>query len=152
MKGRVWNIVLLICCLFSIVFAHQWGKDRFKEGYDKGYDKAYGKAYEQGRLTGASQERSRDTDEEQRLEDAKEAGEILRRSATENETESFSEPVSNAVDFNNYFNSSEEPDDYNCDDFENQEEAQGVFEDYGGPNEDPFDLDRDGDGLACEYN
>jgi len=37
--------------------------------------------------------------------------------------------------------------DYNCDDFETQEQAQYVLETEAG---DPHDLDRDGDGVACE--
>jgi len=37
--------------------------------------------------------------------------------------------------------------DYNCDDFETQEQAQYVLETEAG---DPYDLDRDGDGVACE--
>lgn len=37
--------------------------------------------------------------------------------------------------------------DYNCDDFETQTQAQHVLETEAG---DPHDLDRDGDGIACE--
>jgi micrococcal nuclease len=37
--------------------------------------------------------------------------------------------------------------DYNCSDFKTQAEAQNVFNAYPG---DPFKLDRDGDGIACE--
>jgi len=37
--------------------------------------------------------------------------------------------------------------DYNCDNFETQEQAQYVLETEAG---DPHDLDRDGDGVACE--
>ncbi|MEH2373257.1 MAG: excalibur calcium-binding domain-containing protein [Nostoc sp.] len=36
---------------------------------------------------------------------------------------------------------------YNCPDFTTQAEAQEIFNKY--PN-DPFDLDRDHDGIACE--
>jgi len=39
---------------------------------------------------------------------------------------------------------------YNCDDFETQSEAQIVFEECGGVNNDVHQLDRDGNGLACE--
>ncbi len=39
--------------------------------------------------------------------------------------------------------------DYDCSDFSSQEEAQAFFEDEGG-SEDYHDLDRDGDGEACE--
>jgi hypothetical protein len=42
--------------------------------------------------------------------------------------------------------------DYNCSDFDTQEEAQQYFEANGGPESDPSDLDRDGDGIACEWN
>ncbi len=37
--------------------------------------------------------------------------------------------------------------DYNCDDFETQDQAQYVLEDTEG---DPHNLDQDGDGVACE--
>ncbi|MFD1643946.1 excalibur calcium-binding domain-containing protein [Halohasta litorea] len=37
--------------------------------------------------------------------------------------------------------------DYNCGDFETQEQAQHVLENQSG---DPHGLDRDGDGIACE--
>jgi micrococcal nuclease len=37
--------------------------------------------------------------------------------------------------------------DYDCKDFSSQAEAQRVFDQYAG---DPFGLDRDGDGVACE--
>lgn len=40
--------------------------------------------------------------------------------------------------------------DYDCSDFGSQEEAQDFFEDEGGPWDDPHNLDRDGDGVACE--
>lgn len=39
---------------------------------------------------------------------------------------------------------------YNCPDFDTQQEAQEFFESVGGPEEDPNDLDRDGNGIACE--
>ncbi len=41
-------------------------------------------------------------------------------------------------------------DEYNCDDFETQEEAQRFFINAGGPNEDVNRLDGDNDGVACE--
>jgi hypothetical protein len=41
-------------------------------------------------------------------------------------------------------------DEYNCDDFETQEEAQTFFENAGGPDEDVNQLDGDNDGVACE--
>lgn len=40
--------------------------------------------------------------------------------------------------------------DYDCSDFYSQEEAQEFFEEEGGPWDDPHNLDRDGDGVACE--
>lgn len=40
--------------------------------------------------------------------------------------------------------------DYDCSDFDSQKEAQEFFEDEGGPYDDPHNLDRDGDGVACE--
>ena len=42
--------------------------------------------------------------------------------------------------------------DHDCTDFETQEEAQLFFEANGGPADDPHDLDRDGDGMACDWN
>ncbi|WP_066385481.1 excalibur calcium-binding domain-containing protein [Neobacillus mesonae] len=42
--------------------------------------------------------------------------------------------------------------DHNCTDFDSQEDAQLFFEANGGPEYDPHDLDRDGDGIACEWN
>lgn len=40
--------------------------------------------------------------------------------------------------------------DHNCTDFDTQEDAQLFFEANG--EGDPHDLDRDGDGIACEWN
>ena len=40
--------------------------------------------------------------------------------------------------------------DYDCSDFSSQREAQDFFESEGGPLEDYHNLDRDGDGVACE--
>lgn len=40
--------------------------------------------------------------------------------------------------------------DYDCSDFSTQAEAQRFFEAEGGPREDYHNLDRDGDGVACE--
>jgi LPXTG-motif cell wall-anchored protein len=42
------------------------------------------------------------------------------------------------------------PGDKNCSDFSTWEEAQRFYEENGGPDVDPHDLDRDGDGLACD--
>lgn len=42
--------------------------------------------------------------------------------------------------------------DHNCDDFDTQEDAQLFYEANGGPEEDPHDLDRDDDGMACDWN
>lgn len=41
--------------------------------------------------------------------------------------------------------------DYDCGDFASSGEAQRFFLAEGGPGSDPNDLDRDGDGLACEW-
>lgn len=41
-------------------------------------------------------------------------------------------------------------DEYNCDDFDTQEEAQTFFVNAGGPTEDVNQLDGDNDGVACE--
>lgn len=40
--------------------------------------------------------------------------------------------------------------DYDCSDFSTQDEAQEFFESEGGPDDDYHNLDRDGDGVACE--
>ena len=40
--------------------------------------------------------------------------------------------------------------DHNCSDFYTWSEAQAFFESQGGPNSDPHQLDRDGDGIACQ--
>ena len=41
-------------------------------------------------------------------------------------------------------------DQYNCSDFDTQQEAQQQFEADGGPERDPHRLDNDNDGEACE--
>jgi len=41
--------------------------------------------------------------------------------------------------------------DRNCSDFSNSTAAQRFFLENGGPALDPYDLDRDGDGMACEW-
>ncbi|MFA6982066.1 MAG: excalibur calcium-binding domain-containing protein [Patescibacteria group bacterium] len=41
-------------------------------------------------------------------------------------------------------------DEYNCDDFTTQKEAQTFFKNAGGPNKDTNNLDGDNDGTACE--
>lgn len=41
-------------------------------------------------------------------------------------------------------------DEYNCEDFETQSEAQTFFKNAGGPNKDVNGLDGDNDGQACE--
>lgn len=41
-------------------------------------------------------------------------------------------------------------DEYNCDDFETQAEAQKFFKNAGGPSQDTNRLDGDNDGEACE--
>jgi len=40
--------------------------------------------------------------------------------------------------------------DYDCSDFATQAEAQAFFEAEGGPQKDYHNLDKDGDGVACE--
>jgi Excalibur calcium-binding domain len=40
--------------------------------------------------------------------------------------------------------------DRDCADFSSQSEAQDFFESEGGPDSDYHNLDRDGDGYACE--
>lgn len=40
--------------------------------------------------------------------------------------------------------------DYDCSDFDTHSQAQQVFEDAGGSDDDPYRLDGDGDGQACE--
>lgn len=42
--------------------------------------------------------------------------------------------------------------DHDCPDFSTPRDAQLFFEANGGPDYDPHDLDRDGDGFACEWN
>jgi hypothetical protein len=39
---------------------------------------------------------------------------------------------------------------YNCSDFKTQKEAQAFFLRTGGPSADPYGLDKDKDGIACE--
>ncbi|MEO1656344.1 MAG: excalibur calcium-binding domain-containing protein [Pseudomonadota bacterium] len=41
---------------------------------------------------------------------------------------------------------------YDCADFSSSAEAQRAFVRLGGPSSDPSDLDRDGDGFACEFD
>jgi len=40
--------------------------------------------------------------------------------------------------------------DYDCTDFDSQADAQAFYEEMGGPLYDPFNLDDDDDGAACE--
>ncbi|MGE7954830.1 excalibur calcium-binding domain-containing protein [Lysinibacillus xylanilyticus] len=42
--------------------------------------------------------------------------------------------------------------DHDCSDFDTQRDAQLFFEANGGPSSNPHDLDRDGDGMACDWN
>lgn len=42
--------------------------------------------------------------------------------------------------------------DHDCTDFSTQEDAQLFYEANGGPDYDPHDLDRDNDGMACDWN
>jgi hypothetical protein len=41
--------------------------------------------------------------------------------------------------------------DYDCEDFATQCEAQKFYEKHGGPGNDPYRLDADHDGIACEH-
>ena len=41
-------------------------------------------------------------------------------------------------------------DDYDCTDFDSREDAQRFYEESGGPLYDPYNLDDNGDGAACE--
>lgn len=41
-------------------------------------------------------------------------------------------------------------DDYDCVDFDSREDAQAFYEEIGGPLYDPYNLDDDEDGVACE--
>ena len=41
-------------------------------------------------------------------------------------------------------------DEFNCSDFDTQLQAQQQFEEDGGPEGDPHNLDADDDGIACE--
>jgi hypothetical protein len=40
--------------------------------------------------------------------------------------------------------------DFDCTDFDSREDAQAFYEETGGPIYDPFNLDDDDDGVACE--
>lgn len=60
-----------------------------------------------------------------------------------------SEPVNSEVSDNPYSYTSIDQD---CDYFDTQEDAQLFYEANGGPVEDPHDLDRDNDGMACDWN
>jgi hypothetical protein len=40
--------------------------------------------------------------------------------------------------------------DYDCTDFDNRADAQAFYEEAGGPEYDPYNLDDDNDGRACE--
>jgi hypothetical protein len=40
--------------------------------------------------------------------------------------------------------------DYDCTDFDNRDDAQTYYEELGGPSYDPYNLDDDEDGTACE--
>jgi hypothetical protein len=40
--------------------------------------------------------------------------------------------------------------DYDCTDFDNRRDAQVFYEESGGPSYDPYNLDDDEDGIACE--
>lgn len=44
----------------------------------------------------------------------------------------------------------DETGDMDCSDFTSQDDAQEFFDDQGGPDDDFHNLDRDGDGTACD--
>jgi hypothetical protein len=46
--------------------------------------------------------------------------------------------------------SAQSNDDYDCNDFDTQQDAQAFYEANGGPLYDPFNLDSNQDGTACE--
>lgn len=54
----------------------------------------------------------------------------------------------NPAETRSFLKSGEE--DKDCSDFRTQREAQSFFEANGGPSNDPHNLDRDGDGRACQ--
>jgi hypothetical protein len=73
--------------------------------------------------------------------------------ATENSVPSFQESNTfDRFDDPTQERSPQEYGDYDCTDFSSQYEAQDFFESEGGPHEDYHNLDRDGDGIACESN
>lgn len=63
---------------------------------------------------------------------------------------SDSEPASTETEEDNPYTATDV--DHDCGDFDTQEDAQLFYEANGGPNEDPHDLDRDDDGMACDWN
>jgi hypothetical protein len=88
-------------------------------------------------LTGSSMSESKiQTDEEGNLIQ-NEAGEFLSRIMRDKE--------GNVVESGGKYT-----DEYNCDDFATQEEAQKFFKNAGGPSKDVNGLDGDNDGVACQ--
>ena len=88
-------------------------------------------------LTGSSMSESKiQTDEEGNLVQ-NEAGEFLSRIMRDKE--------GNVVESGGKYT-----DEYNCDDFATQEEAQRFFIKAGGPSKDVNGLDGDNDGVACQ--
>ncbi|WP_219621193.1 excalibur calcium-binding domain-containing protein [Bacillus sp. M6-12] len=70
--------------------------------------------------------------------------------AEEEEASSYTE----AAELNTASNLEYDPfgPDLDCGDFSSQSSAQSVYEAAGGPSQDPHDLDRDNDGIACDAN
>jgi len=59
------------------------------------------------------------------------------------------EPVDSDIEQNPYTFTTV---DHDCVDFDTQKDAQLFYEANGGPSSDPHDLDRDNDGMACDWN
>lgn len=73
-----------------------------------------------------------------------------------NSSTSFNPNDASSVGVSRFVRSADAPraeatSDRNCSDFASEAEAQRFFQSAGGPVSDPHDLDRDGDGFACEW-
>ena len=67
------------------------------------------------------------------------------------ETRSFSESRVNVTENGTWLiNACQQKDNFNCDNFAYQEEAQKLYDDCGGVENDIHGLDRDKDGIVCE--
>lgn len=74
-----------------------------------------------------------------------EKGNLLQNSAGEFITKVMRDKMGNIVQEGGKYT-----DEYNCDDFSTQQEAQTFFKNAGGPSSDTNNLDGDNDGFACE--